>query len=633
MPKPSGAVYLCEHAIIDNSYSNTIDFKSPSEQLSYWGSLVKYTITDFMYIRRSQSYIKVNKGLSELDAVNYLYFRAEESGKMYFCFVTSKEYISENATYLYFETDVLQSYMFDYEVKQSYVLQEHCDRWTVEHKPIFSRTAENLDYGTEYTLENAFNIEAVKTSNARDSWYLVCLATGFENTGAMNSRAPSEMFKIPTPYIYLLIGSNSATTPVKAKVRGVAQNNSNTFIVDIGTIGFFQHIMANSELGNYVKQIVRLPYLPFDFVVSDDGLTIDTTPDKSEFSYVTLSGGAFTYSFIALSWYTDGWGNKDSFRRLAEMDLLEGLEDAVPTAEQWAEVKSNPYNIERDKRFESKLLTHPYRYNIFTDWKSQPFIIKNEYIGADKIAVNYFQHIGFNAPARYWVDGYKKDPEGRSTSIMQPMQEDLPISTDTYYTYMLQNRNQIQADRENLKASNMTAINNAMFSGMASGAMSGSLAGALGGVLGGSANAYKAYATGETNYQNMVRSQNAVQKDIRNLPDTIISSNDGGFNMYDDNRYIAFYRMKICCEFEELLADTFATSGYTVKRVKVPNLRSRLRYNYIKTVGANIVGSFNQDDLAKIKAIFNNGVTFWHYNTVNFKPYDYSLENIETSLI
>ena len=91
--------------------------------------------------------------------------------------------------------------------------------------------------------------------------------------------------------------------------------------------------------------------------------------------------------------------------------------------------------------------------------------------------------------------------------------------------------------------------------------------------------------------------------------------------------------MKICCEFEELLADTFAMSGYTVKRVKLPNLRSRLRYNYIKTIGANVVGSFNQEDLAKIRAIFDNGVTFWHWNDKNFKPYDYSLENIETSLI
>ena len=315
------------------------------------------------------------------------------------------------------------------------------------------------------------------------------------------------------------------------------------------------------------------------------------------------------------------------------MDLLEGLEDSVPTAEQWAEVKAKPYFIARDKRFESKLLTHPYRYNLLTDWKTQPIIVKNEYIGSDKIQVNYYQHIGFNGPARYWLDNYRKDAEGRATSLVQPMQEDLPIQTDAYYSYMLQNRNQLQADLTNMKASALTQQQNAMANGVAGALTSGSLGKMASGLVDTLVGQFTMRATADTNYNNAIRSQNAVQSDLRNLPDTIVSSNDGGFNIYDDNRYLAFYRMKICCEFEELLADTFATSGYTVKRVKIPNLRSRLRYNYIKTVGANIVGSFNQEDLATIKAIFNNGITFWHYNTVNFKPFDYSYENIETSLI
>ena len=632
MPKPTGAVYLCENAIIDNSYSNTIDFKSPNEQLSYWGSLVKYTITDFMYIKRTQRYIKVNKSLSELATVNYLYFKAEVTGKMYFCFVVSKEYISENASYIYFETDVMQSYMFDYEIKQSYVLQEHCDRWGVDHSPIFSRTAENLDYGSEYTLENAFNIEDSTTDGQHDCWYLVALKTGFTSTAGMDGNTPTEYLKSPTPYLYLLINGSSGFGPIKAKVKGAGRDDS-SYIVDIFSIGIFQWVVANSDLGNFIAQIIRLPYLPFDFVISDDGLTVDTTQDKSAFSYVQFKASDLTINAIAVKLYDDGNGNKDSFRKLAQMDLLEGLEDSVPTAEQWADVKNNPYFVERDKRFESKLLCYPYRYNLLTDWKTQPVIIKNEYIGSDKIQVNYYQHIGFNGPARYWLDNYRKDPEGRASSLVQLMQEDLPIQTDAYYSYMLQNRNQLQADLTNMKNSAFTQQQNAMIGGVAGALTSGSLSGMASGLGDTLLGQYTMRNTADTNYNNLIRSQNAVQKDLKNLPDTIVSSNDGGFNLFDDNRYLAFYRMKICCEFEELLADTFATSGYTVKRVKVPNLRSRLRYNYIKTVGANIVGSFNQEDLALIKAIFNNGITFWHYNTVNFKPFDYSYENIETSLI
>ena len=74
-------------------------------------------------------------------------------------------------------------------------------------------------------------------------------------------------------------------------------------------------------------------------------------------------------------------------------------------------------------------------------------------------------------------------------------------------------------------------------------------------------------------------------------------------------------------------------SGYKVNRVDVPNTRSRVRFNFIKTVGANIVGSFNQDDLSKIKSIYKNGVTIWHYSATVFYPLDYSYENIEVNLL
>ena len=179
----------------------------------------------------------------------------------------------------------------------------------------------------------------------------------------------------------------------------------------------------------------------------------------------------------------------------------------------------------------------------------------------------------------------------------------------------------------------MSAVTNAgtsLAGGIISGGMTG---GPVGAILGGAIGGLTSAVHGVTNTANLVRSQNAKQKDLKNLPDTIINPNDSSFNYYDKNDWVSFYRYKICCEFENLLADTFAMSGYTVKRVKVPNLKTRVRYNYIKTVGANIVGSFDQNDLATLKAIFDNGVTFWHYNTVNFKPLDYSLENIETKLL
>lgn len=635
MPKPSGVVCLCRNAVIDNSYSSTIDFKSSSEQLSYWSSLVKYRITDFMYIRRTRGYIKVNKSLNDLEDVNYLYFTAEEDNKRYYCFVTSKEYIDDLSSYIYFETDVLQSYMFDYEVKESYVLQEHTDRWTVDHSPIFNRVEEGLEYGSEYTVEQAYNIEPTKAR--RNSWYLAVLTPGFTVADGGKINTPTVIDKVPNPYVYLLCPSETVYNSVIVK-----DGSGNAVSKLVGTVGELSYIMSNSTLSKFVQQVIRLPYLPFDFGIYENNV-IDTTTDPSTFNAITLSAeGATGYNMTFIHIKTLSRQklvnagrptNKEYFRELASLGLFEGIENSLPTAEQWAEIKANPYTTPRDKRFESKLLAFPYRYNILTDWKNNPLIIKNEYVGADKIKVNMVQSIAFNGGARYWVDNYRKDPEGRRNNLVQPIQEDIAIVTPEYYSYLLQNRNQLQTDLTNLKINNDTKLFMQAGTGIVGSAMSGSAGGVVTGILETAVGAVNNKVYGDTNYNNLVRSQNAKASDLKNLPDTIVTSNDGTFSVQDDNKYLSFYRMKICCEFEELLADTFAMTGYTVKRVKLPNLRTRARYNYVKTIGANIVGSFNQDDLRRIRAIFDNGVTFWHYNAVNFKPYDYSYENIETSLI
>jgi len=625
MPKPSGTVYLCANAIIDNSYTNTIDFKNPSEQQSYWGSLIKFSISDFMYIRRTQGYIKVNKNLTELEDVNYLFFRAEENAKLYYCFVTTKEYISDNASYIYFETDVLQTYMFDYEVKESYVLQEHVDRWTAKHEPVYSRTDEGLDYGSEYTVESAFNILAENTDYVYD-WYLAVMKSGYnvlENRGSH----PTTINKVVNPYVYILLPAKEGQLTISGYL---ASDMTAEVGMHVNSVKDFSKIIAESELADFVLQIVRLPYLPFNFKVGE--YQVNTISDsRVKVTYTTLgkstSAGQFGIFAVIDS---INFEDDNNFKLLAELGLYEGIEGALPTQEQWQEVKANPYKVPRDKRFESKLLTHPYRYNLLTDWKNQPAIIKNEYIGADKIKVDFTQGICFNAPARYWVEGYRKDPEGRNSHVLQTIQEDIPITIDAYYSYMLQNRNQLQADRTNALTSAVAGTVTGTVNGAIGGSLSGGVAGAVGGATIG---AISGVVGGGVNYTNLIRSQNAKAKDLKNVPDQVLSANDISFNIHDNNKYLTFYRLKVCCEFEQLLADTFATSGYTVKRVKLPNLKTRLRYNYVKTVGANIVGSFNQDDLARIKAIFDNGITFWHYNTVNFKPYDYSFENIETILL
>lgn len=64
-------------------------------------------------------------------------------------------------------------------------------------------------------------------------------------------------------------------------------------------------------------------------------------------------------------------------------------------------------------------------------------------------------------------------------------------------------------------------------------------------------------------------------------------------------------------EYAKIIDNYFSMYGYKCNKVKVPNINSRLQYNYTKTVGSNVVGDIPQRDLVKINEIFDRGVTFW----------------------
>lgn len=78
-----------------------------------------------------------------------------------------------------------------------------------------------------------------------------------------------------------------------------------------------------------------------------------------------------------------------------------------------------------------------------------------------------------------------------------------------------------------------------------------------------------------------------------------------------DNTFEA-HHFRIKEEYAKIIDDYFSTYGYKVNEIKVPNIHTRSNWNYIKTVDVNILGDIPQEDLQKIKQIFNTGCTFWH---------------------
>lgn len=85
-----------------------------------------------------------------------------------------------------------------------------------------------------------------------------------------------------------------------------------------------------------------------------------------------------------------------------------------------------------------------------------------------------------------------------------------------------------------------------------------------------------------------------------------------------------FYKMSCRAEYAKVIDNYFSMFGYKVNRMKMPNLTGRANWNYVKTIGCNIIATIPQADLQAIKDMFDNGVTLWH-NPATFQ--DYSQNN------
>lgn len=100
--------------------------------------------------------------------------------------------------------------------------------------------------------------------------------------------------------------------------------------------------------------------------------------------------------------------------------------------------------------------------------------------------------------------------------------------------------------------------------------------------------------------------------------------NTGDFQYAMQRSSISFYEMSIRPEYAKIIDNYFSMFGYKVNEVKVPNIKGRRYWNFIKTVGCYIEADIPQSDLQEIKNMFDTGFTIWHDPT---KFLDYSQSN------
>lgn len=123
-------------------------------------------------------------------------------------------------------------------------------------------------------------------------------------------------------------------------------------------------------------------------------------------------------------------------------------------------------------------------------------------------------------------------------------------------------------------------------------------------------------------------------RDVSVLPPKVRGSGASYINYTRNTVGFIFYRYKVRREFAEIIDGYFNMFGYATNKIKKPNINTRPHWNYVKTRGCilhsgvekngTIYGGLPSDDMAKLHAIYDAGITFWRYG---HEVGDYSLNN------
>jgi len=110
---------------LDSTYKNTLYFSNKSAQQSYFESKIKKSYTGFTYLRKDNQ-IYVPDHIDNIYNANYvMYQNTHYKDKWFYAFIKDMRYESDDCTIIDIETDVIQTWLFEYSVLPSFIEREH----------------------------------------------------------------------------------------------------------------------------------------------------------------------------------------------------------------------------------------------------------------------------------------------------------------------------------------------------------------------------------------------------------------------------------------------------------------------------------------------------------------------------
>lgn len=149
---------------IDNK--NQLTFANATAQYNYFSSLAHLDL-DEAYYQRKDGYIYFPEIIEDLYEYNYVMYQNNDyDNKWFYAFITDMDYYNDNCTRIEITTDVFQTWQFDIQYKNSFVVREHTNDDTIGK----NLTEEDINTGE---LIASYSIEDYTGYNVTTAWAVV----------------------------------------------------------------------------------------------------------------------------------------------------------------------------------------------------------------------------------------------------------------------------------------------------------------------------------------------------------------------------------------------------------------------------------------------------------------------------
>lgn len=290
---------------------------------------------------------------------------------------------------------------------------------------------------------------------------------------------------------------------------------------------------------------------------------------------------------------------------------------------------------------ESRLYNYPFAFAMINDHLNPPMEIKYHLCESEgnTATIKVKPTISDRCSYGLYVEKYKGDSTGRMESMVSGDAHELPCSSSAYSQWYASSKNQTQQAIKDVTnnsfltketASKMLLPN--MVGTMASTSLNPmSIIGSTANMVGQGIQYGQTNKRADLDIQQAIQGKIAQSQDLRSTPNTMLSmGSDVYYGLRNGNKRVSLYRYGL--EHEQLvkLGNYFAMFGYKQNKVMAINVRNRYYYNYIKTVGCNLIGnSIPREHLDTLKGIFDKGTTLWHYDRKGVQVGDYTKDNYE----